>query len=242
MAKIACPKCHRTYSIDDNLVGRKVTCSANSCGTKFTAAAPLDVPALPATSWQPLPPKTFSEPPQDLTAALETRRHRKRMLLLGMLAAVPGVVVLIGLLIWGMSALGEASKKQAAIAAYKKQALAYLDTARQLVNAWPNDVATVTRISSHMADDFQSLKNLPDDPKLAEVLDRLSSISICLLSPVMFIENEPRAKEFLRERADGDSAWLQREIEQFAQERRDADRDIKNAGEMIDQLASELAK
>ncbi|WP_010585437.1 hypothetical protein [Schlesneria paludicola] len=51
--KIKCPKCERTYKIEEKILGKKVTCATEGCGTKFIAELPAAAPADDAVSAEP---------------------------------------------------------------------------------------------------------------------------------------------------------------------------------------------
>ena len=65
--RIECPQCHRTYKIEEKILGKKVTCATEGCGTKFIAERPIATEDSPAPTElavtpEPLPPSDAPEP------------------------------------------------------------------------------------------------------------------------------------------------------------------------------------
>jgi hypothetical protein len=115
---IECPNCHRTYNVDERFLGKKVVCSNSTCGTKFVAP-PRQPPAV-ATTFEkgsdptvpqdrPLPPSRIARDPKSGPRAgargtpimrSDTKNHRSRMIVLAVLASVPGVLLIVGLIFY----------------------------------------------------------------------------------------------------------------------------------------------
>lgn len=218
IAEIQCPNCHRKYDVDSRMIGRSVICAGKTCGLKFQAKAfevtsndeaidlspfenspshdkKLDIgpPPIPSRV-RPDTGTAKGRPATERADEDETRSNRRRRTVLANLATIPGLIVLgcivVAVLFYGNRFLQYQAKERA----FATDALAYLATARKVVEAWPESPDTVVRLCDQLRHDLEEIKSRHAKPRRHYMMQDLHSIEQYLSAPSIFAKKREGKK------------------------------------------------